>query len=130
MKNEYHRIVICSIFTRPNRSASVPENQPPSEEISSVTVPISPASPRERPQTAMMVGITKLYIWTSKASSDHPPKQAHIVLRSFAVRSRNQASMATTPQGLFRSWRSAARPVVGAILDGSSVDRERLDPGA
>src|SRR5215470_5557089 len=50
VKTEYHRIVICSIRTRPNRSASVPENHPPKDEISKVTVPIRPASPRDRPQ--------------------------------------------------------------------------------
>src|SRR5882762_1978910 len=46
VKTEYHRIVICSIRTRPNRSASVPENHPPKDEISKVTVPITPASPQ------------------------------------------------------------------------------------
>ncbi len=90
-------MVICSIFTRPKRSARVPLNQPPSEEISRVTVPINPASPFEMPQTAITVGITKLYICTSKASSDQPPKQANIVLRSLAVRSRNQASIVSSP---------------------------------
>src|SRR5215468_922731 len=49
VKTEYHRIVICSIRTRPNRSANVPENHPPSDEISKVTVPISPAWPRDKP---------------------------------------------------------------------------------
>src|ERR1700683_4701856 len=93
VKNEYHRIVICSIFTRPYRSASVPLNQPPNDETSKVTVAISPASPFERLQIAITVGITKLYICTSKASSDQPPKHAHIVLRSLAVRSRYQASI-------------------------------------
>ena len=55
-------MVICSIFTRPYRSASVPLNQPPNDEISSVTVPMRPASPRDRPQIPITVGITKLYI--------------------------------------------------------------------
>jgi len=40
VKTEYHRIVICSIRTRLNRSASVPDNHPPKDEISKVTVPI------------------------------------------------------------------------------------------
>src|SRR6201999_4362245 len=93
VKNEYHRMVICSIFTRPNRSASVPLNQPPSDDISSVTVPMRPASPFDIPHTAITVGMTKLYICTSNASSDQPPKQAHIVLRSLAFRSRYQASI-------------------------------------
>src|SRR5579863_2303827 len=93
VKIEYQRMVICSIFTRPNRSASVPLNQPPNDEISRVTVPISPASPFDRPQIAITVGITKLYICTSNASSDQPPKHANMVLRSLAFRSRYQASM-------------------------------------
>src|SRR5579872_2667271 len=97
VKTEYQRMVICSIFTRPKRSASAPENQPPSDEISSVTVPISPASPFDIAHTVMIVGRMKLYICTSNASSDQPPKQAHIVLRSFAFRSRYQASMCFPP---------------------------------
>src|SRR5205823_9510700 len=92
VNTEYHRIVICSIRTRPNRSASVPENQPPSDEISNVTVPMSPASPRDRPHSAMTVGMTKLYICTSNASSAQPPKQAPIVRRSLAFNSPNQPS--------------------------------------
>src|SRR5215468_194917 len=49
VKNEYQRMVIWSIFTRPNLSARVPENHPPRDEISSVTVPIRPAA-RQSPQ--------------------------------------------------------------------------------
>jgi hypothetical protein len=75
----------------------VPLNQPPNEEISKVTVPISPASPRDSPHSPITVGITKLYICTSNASSDQPPKQASIVLRSRAFRSFAQASMAFPP---------------------------------
>src|SRR5262249_2314157 len=40
VKIEYQTIVICSIRTRPNRSAKVPENHPPKDEIRNVTVPI------------------------------------------------------------------------------------------
>src|SRR5947209_4350126 len=94
VNSEYHRIVICSIRTRPNRSASVPENHPPSDEISNVTVPMSPASPRDSPHSAITVGITKLYICTSNASSAQPPKQAPIVRRSLAFNSPNQPSIA------------------------------------
>ena len=97
MKNEYQRIVICSIRTRPKRSASVPQNQPPRDEISKVTVPMSPASPFDNPHSAMTVGITKLYIWTSNASSDQPPKQAPMVRRSRGVRSFIQASIRFPP---------------------------------
>jgi hypothetical protein len=97
VKTEYHRIVICSIRTRPKRSAKVPVNQPPNEEINKVTVPISPASPRDSPHNPITVGITKLYICTSKASSDQPPKQASIVRRSRPLRSFAQASIAFPP---------------------------------
>src|SRR5215831_16754070 len=101
VKNEYQTMVICSIFTRPKRSARVPLNQPPNDEISRVTVAISPASPFESPHSPITVGITKLYICTSKASSDQPPKQAHIVPRSLAVKSRYQASIVFLPIGVF-----------------------------
>src|SRR5215472_7834961 len=97
VNTEYHRIVICSIRTRPKRSASVPENQPPNDEISNVTVPIRPACPRDSPQSAITVGITKLYICTSKASSAQPPKQAPIVRRSLGFNSANQPSIALLP---------------------------------
>jgi hypothetical protein len=93
--------VICSIRTRPNRSASVPENQPPKDEINKVTVPISPAWPRDKPQSAITVGITKLYICTSNASKAQPPKHAAIVRRSLVFKSPNQASMALSPSHRF-----------------------------
>src|SRR5436853_5068371 len=53
VKKEYQRIVICSMRTRPKRSASAPQNQPPSDEISKVTVPMSPASPFDNPHSAI-----------------------------------------------------------------------------
>jgi hypothetical protein len=37
-------MVICSVRTRPNRSARMPATQPPNAEVNSVTVPMSPAS--------------------------------------------------------------------------------------
>jgi hypothetical protein len=80
--------------TRPKLSASVPENHPPNDETSNATVPIRPASPRDSPHSAITVGMTKLYIWTSNASSAQPPKHAPIARRSRAVKSRAQASMA------------------------------------
>src|SRR5438477_8808903 len=108
VKIEYHRIVICSIRTRPKRSANVPENHPPSDERSNVTVPMSPASPRDKPHSAITVGITKLYIRTSNASSAQPPKQAPIVPRSLAFSSPNQAStvflLMVAPQQSRRPW--------------------------
>src|ERR1700730_12189577 len=55
---------------------------------------MSPASPRDRPHRAMTVGMTKLYICTSNASSAQPPKQAPIVRRSCAFSSPNQPSIA------------------------------------
>src|ERR1700730_655499 len=92
---EYHKIVICRIRTQPKRSAKVPENHPPSDDISKVTVPMRPASPRDTPQSAITVGITKLYICTSNASSAQPPKQAPMVRRSVTFNSPNQASIAS-----------------------------------
>src|SRR4030088_2100171 len=65
VKNEYQRIVICSMRTRPKRSATEPQNQPPRDEISKVTVPMSQESHFYQPPSAMQLGITKLYIWTS-----------------------------------------------------------------
>jgi hypothetical protein len=100
VKTEYHRIVICSIRTRPKRSAGVPENHPPNDEISSVTVPIRPACPRDRPQSVITVGITKLYICTSNASSAQPPKQAPMVRRSLGFSSANQPSIAFLPRSV------------------------------
>jgi len=81
----------------------VPENHPPKDEISKVTVPIRPASPRDRPHSAITVGITKLYICTSNASSAHPPKQAPIVRRSLGFSSANQPSIAFLPHNLLAS---------------------------
>src|SRR5207302_10962338 len=60
VKNEYQRIVICSIRTRPKRSASVPQNPPPRDEISQLTVPMSPAPHLDHPHRPLTVGITQL----------------------------------------------------------------------
>ncbi len=83
--------------TRPKRSAKVPENHPPNDEINKVTVPISPALPFDSDHSAITVGMIKLYICTSNASSAQPPKQAAIVRRSLAVKSPNHASIAFLP---------------------------------
>src|SRR6516165_9876445 len=125
VKTEYHRIVICSMRTRPKRSASVPENHPPRDETSKVTVPIIPASPGERPHSAITVGITKLYICTSNASNAQPPRQPAIVRRSRAFRSRSQASMRPPSRllsdtGIFpyqADLSQPARSVFGADFD-------------
>src|SRR5271170_5172644 len=122
VNTEYHRIVICSIRTRPKRSAKVPENHPPNDEINKVTVPISPASPRDSPHSAMIVGITKLYICTSNASSAQPPKQAPIVRRSLAFNSPNQASIAFLPCRFSRAGRRLHRRL------GFLGDLSRLHP--
>src|ERR1700730_15710626 len=114
VNTEYHRIVICSIRTRPNRSANVPENHPPNDEISRVTVPIRPASPRDSPDSAITVRITRRYICTSNASSAQPPKQAPIVRRSLVFSSPNQASIALPPQNPLLQECSLAE-CVGAI---------------
>ena len=58
MKSEYHRIANCSTRTRPNRSASVPANHPPNDEVKSATVPIVPAVPDDIAQAAISVGTT------------------------------------------------------------------------
>ena len=60
VKTENHRMVSCSVRTRPMRSASSPAAQPPTAEHSSVTVAIWPAWALVRLHSAMMVGITKL----------------------------------------------------------------------
>src|SRR6516162_2928077 len=138
---EYHKIVICSMRTRPKRSAKVPENHPPSDDISKVTVPIRPASPRDNPQSAITVGITKLYICTSNASSAQPPKQAPMVRRSLAFSSPNQASIAFLPQCLIagmlacpmRRWQrdftmATYAPVVARRI--RSIGGAHLDVGA
>jgi len=68
VKTEYHRIEVA----RPARGRTDRQRagEPASnEEISSVTVPIRPASPRDSPHSARTSGMTKLYIWTSKASN-------------------------------------------------------------
>jgi hypothetical protein len=49
---------ICSTRTRPKRSASALANQPPKDEVTTVTVPIVPAAPVEMPHNAMTVGTT------------------------------------------------------------------------
>ncbi len=58
VKNAYQRMVICSMRTRPIRSASAPATQPPSDDTTYVTVPISPAWVLEMPQAAISVGMT------------------------------------------------------------------------
>jgi len=55
---EYHRMAIWSTRTRPKRSASAPANQPPNDEVTTVTVPIVPALPVDMPHAAMTVGTT------------------------------------------------------------------------
>ncbi len=69
VKTANHRMVICSALTRPMRSDRMPASQPPAAEVSKVTVPIKPASPLDKPQVAISVGITKLRNWVSMASS-------------------------------------------------------------
>ena len=80
-----HRMVICSVRTRPNRSANIPAAHPPNADVNSVTVPISPASTLVIENVAIIAGIAKLKIATSKASSAHPPKQAHNVRLSLGA---------------------------------------------
>ena len=91
MKNANHAMVICSVRTRPKRSDSAPANQPPNAEVSSVTVPISPASALVMANAAMMAGIAKLNICTSMASRTQPPTQAQNALRSRGLSCAYQA---------------------------------------
>jgi hypothetical protein len=54
------RMVICSVRTRPIRSATRPAIQPPAAEKSRALVASVPAWPLLRCQRAMSVGMTKL----------------------------------------------------------------------
>src|SRR5437763_7558361 len=81
---------MCSVRTRPNRSASAPANQPPNADVSNVTVPIRPASALVIAKAMIIAGITKENICTSIASSAQPPKQAQKVRCSTGVSSRYQ----------------------------------------
>jgi hypothetical protein len=62
-------MVICSARTRPMRSDRMPAIQPPTAEASSVQVPIMPASALLKPHMPISVGMTKLRICVSMASS-------------------------------------------------------------
>src|SRR6516164_4120562 len=129
VKMEYHRIVICNMRTRPNRSASAPENHPPNDEISRVTVPIRPASPRASPHTAITVGITRLYICTSNASKAQPPKQPPIVRRSLAFKSVSQASIAflRLTAGCCERKRKRQPRLVGPAIQSGAVLHQRFE---
>src|ERR1039458_8599535 len=81
-------MVICSVRTRPKRSERAPANQPPKAEVSSVAVPISPASALVIAKATMIAGIAKLKICTSMASSLQPPKHAQNVRFSPGASSR------------------------------------------
>jgi len=65
-----HRLVICSVRTRPIRSACNPAIQPPTAESSKVTVASGPAVV-ETASIAISVGITNPLIYTSMPSSAH-----------------------------------------------------------
>jgi hypothetical protein len=51
---------ICSVFTRPIRSASHPASHPPMAETSRAPVAMIPALPAVMPQVAIRAGMTKL----------------------------------------------------------------------
>ena len=95
---ENHNTVICSVRTRPKRSVSAPAIQPPSAEATSVTPDTSPASVLSICHAAMMVGMTRLNICTSSASSAQPPKHAQKVRFSPFEISLNQPNM-RSPSG-------------------------------
>src|SRR5579862_5631237 len=75
VNSEYHKIVICNMRTRPKRSARDPENQPPLVETSDVAGPIRRAASFDGDDSAITVGMTRLYICTSNTSSTQTPKQ-------------------------------------------------------
>src|SRR5690349_2538405 len=84
--------------TRPKRSGKVPENHPPSDDISKV-VATRAVLPRDSPQSAITVG-SQSCICTSKASNAQPPKHALMVRRSPTFNLPDQASIAFLPRSL------------------------------
>src|SRR5215510_2022458 len=97
VKNEYQRMVIWSIFTRPNLSARVPENHPPRDEISSVTVPIRPASPRDNPHSEIHRRDHKAVHLDVERIEGPAAEAAHIVFRSLAFSSRSHPTVRSLP---------------------------------
>ncbi len=95
--SENHATVICSVRTRPRRSVIAPAIQPPRAEATSVMPDTSPASVLPMCHAAMMVGMTRLNICTSSASSAQPPKHAQKVRFSPAEISLNQPNMPSPP---------------------------------
>ena len=85
------------------------------------------------PHSAITVGITKLYICTSNASSAQPPKQAPMVRRSLGFNSPNQPSIALHPYGIFvrvcqnpgcaATLAGFLSPIIGASCTGAMCDR-------
>ena len=69
------------------RSAKAPPSQPPSAEVTSVTLLIRPTLVLLTCQPAIRAGMTRLNICTSRASSAQPPKQAQNVRRSIGFTS-------------------------------------------
>ena len=57
-KHENHRIVTCSVRTRPIRSARKPASQPPTADDSSVAVTARPALPASTCHSAITVPMT------------------------------------------------------------------------
>jgi len=76
VKNRNQAIASVITRTRPSRSQSIPAIQPPNAEEISDEVPSRPASAVEMLHAAISVGIRKLYICASSASTAQPPKQA------------------------------------------------------
>ncbi len=94
MNTAKNATVSCSVLTRPIRSASTPATQPPIAEATSVAPPTSPACVRLIDHSAMIAGITRLNICTSRESSAHPPKHAQNVRRSLPEISLNHPNIA------------------------------------
>jgi hypothetical protein len=72
-----------------------------------------PACVCDKPHTAISVGITTAYSWTSMASSAHPVKHAENVRRSRTFMLVNQfATIPLSSAGGYRVTAPAARRVV------------------
>src|SRR3974390_1889525 len=116
-------MVICKVRTRPKRSDSAPANHPPNAEVSSVTVPMMPASALVIAKAAMIAGMAKLNIWPSTASSIQPPMQAQNVFFSRALSFPYHAVT-------WCSWLVAVACVVMVLVPGVPPDFQTITSAA
>ena len=73
-------MVICGVRTRPNRSANIPAAHPPKADVSSVTVPISPASTAER--RLLPPGAQNLLTWSNFRLVLHAGRKPQLARRA------------------------------------------------